>query len=1011
MPREDRRFIESPKFPVALVSAASAKEKRGGGLPPFWQMIFWWTRKPLASARAVIAGCLLPENVNIDEFMQALRLNEKIAHSHNPTVPEKWKRYFEGKKLLDPFAGFGSIPLEAARLGLNATAAELLPSCYIFLKAVLEYPLRYGKNLVDDVDRWSEWVANRLMKDEVIQQLYDHQVAAYVGSWKVRCPHCGTWTPLISNFWLARVRGRKAGYERLVWMELTQEERGELSICINDLGENVGSLEGVKIEKNKVKTSAGKIFVLPTPNISPKSEQATCLNPNCNGNIRYIDTTTGKHYVDRDKAPDKQRLEWYVKYALGKYHNGDPSLAKPALFVKVRKINKKLEFKPSTEEDQKKLETAVQEIAKLQQHKDPDLPTETLAPYGTQAIGGYLQPINYEMKEWFKLFNPRQLLTLVKLVKLIREAGEKCEEEKLRLRWTQGEAKKYAESVTTYLAIALCRYSLFNSVVSPIRASTMMGSIIAGSLTFRGIAMVWNWGELAPTANITGSWVRNIKTLKNGLEYLSKALHGNVIGNKLKDFGSNISLTNEISSNIEVELADATTINFSEKFDLIITDPPYYSDVPYAELSDFYFVWLKRALSGVSNNRLEPRFHAEAFFKKISEQWIEIRTQWEEFALREVSLNPPRLGKGIDFKEGVDYFQKLLDASFTMMFHLLNEEGIIATYYAHTSPEAWKALLRSGWESAALSIVSVFPIATESLQSVVKRGKLSLDTSMIVVWKGFASNSVQASRLYEDMVNSSEERARIFIDMGVGGRDLFVGTLAGALSAATRYKEVVEMKKLETGEIVDKYVYPATLYGLVRAITKKAKVEEGVRSNEAMLYLVVKSLAAGAKNKAVTSDDARIFSIGTGVDLSHVARSIKMFKVGGKEEEGEGSSLAKRKTLVLLEPPSEERIKIKNFLDYRELDPENPKVRCSVDALHLLEYYSVSYGKEQFASKLDDLRKKYPTETDEAITLARVISGSLTEDIEAKLCSKILDKIAYYKPSQQPLTQYLEGEK
>lgn len=61
-----KAFIESSKFPVALVSATSAKEKQGEGRPPFWEMVFWWTRKPLASARAVIAGCLLPDDV-VDE--------------------------------------------------------------------------------------------------------------------------------------------------------------------------------------------------------------------------------------------------------------------------------------------------------------------------------------------------------------------------------------------------------------------------------------------------------------------------------------------------------------------------------------------------------------------------------------------------------------------------------------------------------------------------------------------------------------------------------------------------------------------------------------------------------------------------------------------------------------------------------------------------------------------------------------------------------------------------------
>ena len=64
----ERRFIESPNFPVDDVSLASAKEKSGGGRPPYWEMVFWWTRKPLASARAVIAGSLLPENIDVKDF-------------------------------------------------------------------------------------------------------------------------------------------------------------------------------------------------------------------------------------------------------------------------------------------------------------------------------------------------------------------------------------------------------------------------------------------------------------------------------------------------------------------------------------------------------------------------------------------------------------------------------------------------------------------------------------------------------------------------------------------------------------------------------------------------------------------------------------------------------------------------------------------------------------------------------------------------------------------------------
>lgn len=86
--------------------------------------------------------------------------------------------------MLDPFAGFGSIPLEGLRLGLDVTAVELLPTTYIFLKAVLEYPKKFGKSLVKDVERWGEWITEQLKNDPEIRELYDDDVAVYIGTWK-----------------------------------------------------------------------------------------------------------------------------------------------------------------------------------------------------------------------------------------------------------------------------------------------------------------------------------------------------------------------------------------------------------------------------------------------------------------------------------------------------------------------------------------------------------------------------------------------------------------------------------------------------------------------------------------------------------------------------------------------------------------------------------------------------------------------------------------------------------
>lgn len=200
-------------IPIDAINEYSAVEK-GPGRPPHWEMVFWWTRKPLAGARVVVAASLLPADAyqTPEQFLNDLfpcRHSRKTVHACNPAsrLVEKMR----GKKVLDPFAGFGSIPLEAARLGAEAVAVELLPAAYVFLKAVLEYPRRVKPQ---DVEKWGRWVVEKLREET--KELYDADI--YIGTWEIKCPVCGRYTPLVGNWWLARMKG-KEGYERLAWME------------------------------------------------------------------------------------------------------------------------------------------------------------------------------------------------------------------------------------------------------------------------------------------------------------------------------------------------------------------------------------------------------------------------------------------------------------------------------------------------------------------------------------------------------------------------------------------------------------------------------------------------------------------------------------------------------------------------------------------------------------------------------------------------------------------------
>jgi len=141
-------------------------------------------------------------------------------------------------------------------------------------------------------------------------------------------------------------------------------------------------------------------------------------------------------------------------------------------------------FEPATAEDNEKLWKAKEKVREFIEGNDPDVPSEQIAPYGTIGIGGYLFITLYGFNQWYKLFNPFQLLTLIKIVRLIREVGKKVEAEK---------SFEYAEAVVTYLSVAMVKFADYNEITTSVHVSNPRGVDLAYIITSRGIAMNWNF--------------------------------------------------------------------------------------------------------------------------------------------------------------------------------------------------------------------------------------------------------------------------------------------------------------------------------------------------------------------------------------------------------------------------------------------------------------------------------------------------------------------------------------
>lgn len=995
-------------FPVNDINKYSEVEK-GPGRPPYWEMVFWWTRKPLASARAVIASALLPREAysDIRQFLDDLFYEQKIDHIircrsvqktvHNCDPSPRLVDKLKGKKLLDPFAGFGSIPLEGLRLGLDVTAVELLPTAYVFLKAILDYPSKFkgdfaevsgkeikelkieeiakrynnGKQVIDsgiykiprliyDVAKWGSWVTKQLMNDPDIKELYD-DAAVYIGTWEIKCPVCGKYTPLIGNWWLARVKKSNNEYERLAWMEwdngikitdLNKKCREESDGSCNRLAAKVITKNKENMQSNDTKNGEFDIvewhnnkYKVPLKNINSKKEMASCLYCKAEINHRVVNGQL--------RILSKKEGDWYVKWALKqwntnleKYLTGGIGLnellnspARPRLLVKVKEVDGNLEFEPATVQDNDKLWKALEKLKAM--WGDPDIPIEQIPPYSNR----YLFPILYGFDKWFKLFNPRQLLTLVKLIKLIRDVGLRVEEYKLKEGLSKEEAYKYAEAITTYIATTLCKHADWNSAESGWQLSYL---IVAHTLAMRGIAMIWNWGEYNPLSGYRGTFKAMMENIVENLAYLVNAISNN----------SNI---------IRVLLDDATTLSKldNEKFDVIVTDPPYADDVPYTELSDFYYVWLKRALSDNDGISLKPRFLTEAFFDEFG---VEIPAQWQVFATREVSEDEGRFKY---FNAKVSYID-LLARAFSNLLRFLKDDGLFVIYYVAKKPESWEALINALWHVNDLELVTAFPVATESEESVVARGKASVLGGYISVWRKRSSSEPLDLDAAKDAALAEVVKrinSRLKVANRFEGHTLWVYSYMAALEYLTSYKPV------KTGgiELDVKGLMNYAVALAFEAILKKTGVE--LHDNVAQAYLALRIVE---NERGYADSDV----------LSHVERAVgfnsaEMVKHGLLGEvETEGPKVAKRKTFEVLAPRKETIDEIDRVFHYQR--GKSPILDCFRQLqLNAMAKVPVNCSEDikreamNFAKALIELSRVGIIDKDDVdVKIARIIIGA-----------------------------------
>jgi len=921
----ERALIESDNFGnlVPEIDKKAADEKKPGSRPAYWEMIFWWTRKPLISARAFTAAALLPESYPLDKFKSMIRLSENLPHKYQPIVNNEFKNF----TVLDPFAGFGSIPLEAKRLKVGRViASELLPTAYVFLKAVLEYP-KYGVKLLDDLKKYGQELIKSIEDD--VKELYG-EYSGFVGTWEVKCPHCGNYTPLVKQWWLLALEkgkkkegeseeGVKSGdFKRLVFMK-PEVSGKQLRLKIIDLNKEFNRKTiRTKMTKDRVIID-GKEYRFSEGNVDANRSYAKCL---------FCNTTfPGKG----DKWYVKEAIkDWNERYE--KYLNGEISLeelqnakARPTLLVKFKGDGKDLEFEEINKHD---IEKFWDSMSKLKEVNLENIPFENVAPYGT------IRAATWGMNRFYKLFNARQLIIFSKIITKLNELKERIKGD-----------EEYKEAIITYLTIAFLNHIRHNNFLTSVEPTR---KFIAHALVFRTFPLTWNWVEISPLANITGSLPRSLDHVMEGIEYL---------------------IQTNTESQIEIINSDVNELTLSDKVDVIVTDPPYADDIPYPEVDDFYYVWLKRIIP------------------------FPYKTLWEQFVPKDIGVDEKRSKVFGDDTGSYEYFRNKLAQAFNKLAEILKDNGLLITFYNHTSSDAWVSLLYAGWYFSKFRITTAHAITTEDKTRMRKQtSTISVDKSIVIVWRKRA----EGSKLIHEIRKEAISKVSDWVSNMLGNQklklstDTYIEVLGKVLSVFTRYEKILGLRGegiAAVEDLVTNYVFPTTAQAIIEGLSKGT----GVRISDpyTVYYVLVKLLIPPPTRgvRKLDSNTLTFLNISSGSLNAKDLQSkgvVKVVKVKGK---GNSIALAEpeqdKDIIVALEQLPEVKMALQGNYNF-----SNP-----VQVFHYLEYVSLKYS-DRLKDEIEKLRERTRF-VDEALAIAKVFARVLPDNDIEKEPSKRLsgDKV------------------
>jgi putative DNA methylase len=665
MSTRKKKLIEVA-LPLEAINKESAREKSiRQGHPSTLHL--WWARRPLAACRAVLFAQIVddpsahPNEFPTDEAQRNERdrlfaiieelvkwenvSNERVLGAARAEIMKSC----DGKPppVLDPFAGGGSIPLEAQRLGLEVHASDLNPVAVLINKALIEVPPRWAGHppvwpgadderltsqwpgvtgLAEDVRRYGKWMHDEaqerlgyLYPDVKLSDGSKAKVIAWVWARTVTCPNpaCRAQIPLISTYWLSKKR------DRPTWLQPVVE------------GKNV---------RFEVRTGRG------APEHPPKLGRGgvfACL---------VCATPTTDAYVKSEATSGRMSEQ---------------------LLATVAEGSRQRVYCPASED----------QIRAAAIERPGDLPEGTMS-----TNPRWFSPPAFGLTEFSDLFTNRQLAALMTFSDLVQAAHTKVIDDADTAGLGEADATTYADAIALYLSFVVDRLANESSTLSSWDSNGTKQHVRA-TFSRQALGMTWDFAEPNPFFVSTGSLSESVRRVADVVTLLPTG-----------------------RSSSTATQANATEIECPPSV-VVSTDPPYYDNIGYADLSDFFYVWLRRSLGWI---------HADVTTTMLTPK------------VEELIATPHRFSGSVAAAR--EYFESGLNKAFHRI--RTNQDGKypVAIFYAFKQSESdEEGLASTGWETmlsglidSGLAITATWPMRSERGGRMISIGTNALASAIVL---------------------------------------------------------------------------------------------------------------------------------------------------------------------------------------------------------------------------------------------------------------------------------------